>query len=309
MTAHEPAAAPDSGARDDQPPANSVVTSGSAPTSTHAHLWTDTHQTGLHAPFGVVVVEDGTGRLCCHYCGRWYAFLGAHVRAHGLTAQQYRMHVGLRLGQSLISATLSRAVATRQQRRYRTSPELRESFAHGQALARDGALGRLNAERRAAEPLPSTSVARRDGALAAGRRSREAQRRERLDEVVSRAGSTDLPAYLRARYANDASLEQLARETGLGRSNLRQVMSAAGITLRVPGSTTAQGRRSRADVAEAEAATRVGTDDLLAWLAARRAEGWTLERLGRAVGHSGHWVRWRLDATTKDSPRIGQAIG
>jgi len=39
----------------------------------------------------------------------------------------------------------------------------------------------------------------------------------------------------------------------------------------------------------------VGTDDINAWLNERYAAGWSLSRLGRAVGHSAPWVRWRLN--------------
>ena len=37
---------------------------------THAHLWSLLDGTGLHAPYGQLVIESGTGRVCCHLCGR-----------------------------------------------------------------------------------------------------------------------------------------------------------------------------------------------------------------------------------------------
>jgi hypothetical protein len=61
-------------------------------------------------------------------------------------------------------------------------------------------------------------------------------------------------------------------------------MTEAGITARPTGRNTPAGKRSRALAA-----------DLSLWLRQRRLEGWTLGRLGAAVGHSGHWVRWRID--------------
>jgi len=61
-----------------------------APSTTHGHLWTLPEGTGLHAPLGRLVDDPATGRLCCHLCGRWFLSLGAHVRAHGYTADAYR---------------------------------------------------------------------------------------------------------------------------------------------------------------------------------------------------------------------------
>lgn len=95
-------------------------------------------------------------------------------------------------------------------------------------------------------------------------------------------------------YDEGASLAQLASQTGLGRARLRAELRAAGVDTRSAGHTTAAGRPSRAVAADAEAAVRVGTDDLIDWLQTRRTEGWTLAALGRAVGHSSHWVKWRL---------------
>ncbi len=71
-------------------------------------------------------------------------------------------------------------------------------------------------------------------------------------------------------------------------------MAEAGIPVRRRGSNTAAGKATRARRAEARAAARLGVEDLHAWLAVRRAEGWTLTRLAATVGHSTHWVRWRL---------------
>lgn len=123
-----------------------------------------------------------------------------------------------------------------------------------------------------------------------------ARQQVRLDSVVAGAGHPDLATMLRSRYAAGSSLEALARDTGLGRAALRQALEAAGVSLRGQGHTTRAGRHARALRADLEAAGRVGTDDLRSWLRSRRDAGWTLAQLGEAVGHSGHWVRWRLDA-------------
>ena len=55
----------------------------------HGHLWF-LDGAGLHAPPGRLVVDEGTGRLCCHLCGEWFAGLGTHVRFHDHTAGTYR---------------------------------------------------------------------------------------------------------------------------------------------------------------------------------------------------------------------------
>ena len=61
----------------------------------HRHLWSLPDGTGLHAPPGQLIAEEGTGRLCCHLCGEWFASLGIHVRVHGHTAGSYRAAMGL----------------------------------------------------------------------------------------------------------------------------------------------------------------------------------------------------------------------
>ncbi|GAA2483558.1 hypothetical protein [Winogradskya humida] len=185
--------------------------------SRHGHLWRLPDGTGLHAPPGELAVEESTGRLCCHLCGRWFTSLGSHVRAHGYTAQSYRAVMG-------------------------------------------------------------------------------ARRERDLADRLARLGHAALEDYLRSAYAAGASLEALAAATGLGRARLRAALDRAGVALRPTGINSATGRRSRAVAAELRAAQRLGTEDLPGWLRQRRAAGWTLGRLAEAVGHSTHWVRWRLDA-------------
>jgi hypothetical protein len=90
-------------------------------------------------------------------------------------------------------------------------------------------------------------------------------------------------------------MAELGRATGLGRRRLRAAMAEAGIAPLPSGRNTSGGKRSRAAAADRRAADRVGTGDLREWLRQRRSDGWTLAQLGAAVGHSGHWVRWRLD--------------
>jgi len=72
----------------------------------HGHLWFLPDGTGLHAPVGSLVAEEGTGRLCCHLCGEWFTALGVHVRVHGYTAGTYRERMGLPRACALVAAGL-----------------------------------------------------------------------------------------------------------------------------------------------------------------------------------------------------------
>lgn len=261
----------------------------------HGHLWVAADGTGLHAPLGELARDGDTGRVCCHLCGRWFTLLGAHVRVHGHTPDTYRLMVGLCRTRALAATALSERLSGRQRSQYAGSVEVRERLAAGQQLARSGQLGRRAAESRtrsADEPLERARG--RTQQLAAGRVTRRQEQDQRLAQRLTDLAAEDLPGYLRAAYAAGASLQSLAEATGLGRQRLRQALHAAGIQVRPTGINTAAGRRSRVGTANDRAAQRLGVDDLHTWLRDRRAEGWSLQRLAGAVGHSSHWVRWRL---------------
>ncbi len=74
----------------------------------HGHLWSLPDGTGLHAPPGRLVAEEGTGRLCCHLCGEWFVSLGVHVRVHGHTAGTYREAMRLPRATALVAARPAR---------------------------------------------------------------------------------------------------------------------------------------------------------------------------------------------------------
>ncbi|MGH3575723.1 MAG: MucR family transcriptional regulator, partial [Pseudonocardiaceae bacterium] len=112
---------------------------------THDHLWSLPDGTGLHAPYGQLAIEPGTGRVCCHLCGRWYVSLGGHLRRHGHTADSYRETMGLCRSRPLVAQALSRSIAARQSEAYRRSPELRAYLAVGQELCKTGQLAPLAA--------------------------------------------------------------------------------------------------------------------------------------------------------------------
>lgn len=197
----------------------------------HAHLWSLPDGTGLHAPYGQVVIESGTGRVCCHLCGRWFVSLGGHVRRHGHTADSYREAMGLLRSQPLVAEALSRSIATRQVAAYRRSPELRARLAIGQELSRTGRLATLASAAHAISPSPELSRLRRE-ALDAGRVTRAAQRDRALTRRLRKLGFTDLAGYLRHARAIGASLRKIAKETGLGWVRLRRELDAAGLAAR-----------------------------------------------------------------------------
>lgn len=40
--------------------------------------------------YGVLLCDPYADRIQCHICGKWYKFLGGHVRFHGTTAEDYK---------------------------------------------------------------------------------------------------------------------------------------------------------------------------------------------------------------------------
>lgn len=68
--------------------------------------------------------------------------------------------------------------------------------------------------------------------------------------------------------------------------------------IRAIGTTGAPTRATRVARADAAAASRVGADDITAWLHTRRALGDTLIGLAAATGRSVPWVRARIAGTT-----------
>ncbi len=197
----------------------------------HAHLWSLPDGTGLHAPPGELVTESGTGRVCCHLCGRWYVSLGSHVRTHGHTADSYRDAMGLCRSRPLVAEALSRSIATRQTEAYRRSPGLRARLAVGQEFSRTGRLATLARTARTTSASPESARIRR-AALDAGRATRAAQRDRVLARRLRELGFDDLAGYLRQAYSAGASLRSLAKVTGVGWARLRREIDAAGVTVR-----------------------------------------------------------------------------
>jgi ROS/MUCR transcriptional regulator protein len=193
----------------------------------HAHLWSLPDGTGLHAPYGQLMVEPGTGRVCCHLCGRWFLSLGGHLRRHGHNAESYRELTGLCRSRPLVAEELSRSIATRQRTAYRRSPALRARLAIGQELTKTGQLAALAAT---AYPTSTSPELRRlrSAALEAGRATRAAERDRALSQRLSELGFDNLDGYLRQACASGVSLRGMAKATGLGWGRLRRQIDAIG---------------------------------------------------------------------------------
>ncbi|MBV8540081.1 MAG: MucR family transcriptional regulator [Pseudonocardiales bacterium] len=198
---------------------------------THVHLWSLPDGTGLHAPYGQLVIESGTGRVCCHLCGRWYVSLGGHLRTHGHTADSYREKMGLCRSRPLVAEALSRSIATRQSEAYQRSPALRARLAVGQELSKTGRLATLASAAHTTSPPPELTRLRR-AALDAGRMTRATQRDRVLARRLRELGFEDLAGYLRHAYSAGASLRGIAKTTGLGWIRLRRELEVAGIAVR-----------------------------------------------------------------------------
>ena len=273
---------------DPEIPAPPRSATGSPPS--HLHLWQLPDGTGLHAPHGTLTTEDGTGRACCHLCGRWFVHLGAHVRVHGHTAASYRSDMGLPRGLALSAVSLSDQISRRQRERYAHDDDLRSCFLAGQEMARTGELGHLAATRRAAEPLADSATAKQIAALALGRARRRHERETQLIEHIADCGFSNLSDLLATRYADGATLADLARETGLGRERLRAALDAAGVRPRARcqhgGGTSLSrplGRRRSSASSREQRPRRLAADTSSEWLdvATARRRGRAQRTLGQ----------------------------
>ena len=250
---------------------------------------------GSLAPHGTLIRDERADLVMCHLCGRWFRLLGAHVRVHGLTADDYRAAFGLFATKALSSGELSATRSQAQGTRYRRSGRTREDLARGHAMARSGELTVIAGAARQSRTVAAQRRSAQIEELAAGRRTQAARTGRRLVDALRERGFDAIGPGLRALYLErQTGLEDLASELGVGRMALRRALAEHGVPLRGPGGTTDAGRRSRTRANIATAAARVGTTDLHGWLTARRDEGWTLTRLAAALDRSVPWVRTRL---------------
>lgn len=52
---------------------------------------------------GVMLLDEIEDKVQCHYCGKWYKALSAHIKTHGLGASDYKKEVGLYQSEALMS--------------------------------------------------------------------------------------------------------------------------------------------------------------------------------------------------------------
>jgi hypothetical protein len=202
--------------------------------------------TPLYAPRGELRVDVDEQRVQCHLCGRWYRALTAtHLaRAHGVTADEYRVLVGLRPRHSLWAPDMIEAQRTRLVARLAADPQLRAAMAKGLALAQRGQLQRAAMARFAERP---TSVERgrqlaEQGAGLGTSRAAAFRRRRELRAVE--LGFADLAAYYERRYRDERRrVDELAVELGCAQSAVRGDLQRLSLG---PDRTRSHGARWRA---------------------------------------------------------------
>jgi hypothetical protein len=178
----------------------------------------------LYAPRGELPSDVDGSAVQCHLCGRWYRDLASShlLRAHGVSASEYRQLVGLRPRHPLQAPARSAAQAELMRRRITVEPRLRAAMALGERLARSGEL----------QPLAERALRERPAALerqrqltTAGSRMGTARaeafraRREQQARALGFAGLEDL---YRRRYRDQrARVDDLAIELGCAVSAVR----------------------------------------------------------------------------------------
>ncbi|MFI6377282.1 MucR family transcriptional regulator [Streptomyces sp. NPDC050546] len=248
-----------------------------------------------HPDFGRLIRDEATDTVACHVCGRSFRSLGAHLRVHGMTAEEYRQEFGLLRTRALSARSLSAEQSRRSRAEYQASEESQAYFATGRTMARTGELNRRrwNTTTKRAE---STELRRlRQAALDTGRRTQARVAGARTAAALRAGGFTDLEQALRTVYVDrQHGIEDTARVLALGKGRVRRLLGEYGIAVRPPGQNSAVGKRSRTWLNDRAAAERVGADDITTWLRGRTAEGATLRELAAATGRSIPWVAARI---------------
>ena len=87
-----------------------------------------------HGPRGAVALNIETGLAQCHECGRWFASIGSHVKAHGMTSRVYKLKHGIRLGSSLDGDNGARS---RNRNHHNLTKEAKEKASQSRARRRE----------------------------------------------------------------------------------------------------------------------------------------------------------------------------
>ncbi|MFD0261116.1 MucR family transcriptional regulator [Kitasatospora indigofera] len=254
----------------------------------------DRRRHARHAERGRLMRDEEADTVLCHVCGRAFRSLGSHVRAHGLTAAEYREEFGLLRTRALSARDLSRARSTAQRIVYEASAQVRADLAVGHAMARDGGLSR-EARRSFAQGGASAEFVREQAErLARGRRSQAAAAAARLEARVRSLGYPDTAAAVRGLYVEaELSMEATARALRIGNDQMRQLLGTCQVRVRAVGENSPAGRRARVALNDLAAAQRVGAQDIVSWMRERRSQGATLAELAACTGRSIPWVMSR----------------
>ena len=200
--------------------------------------------TAYYAPLGELPVDTDEGRVQCHACGRWFRQLNhAHLRLHGMTAEEYRRAFGLRRRHPLQAPDLSE-LRSRTMKRLRVDDErVKSGMRTALELARSGRLVELRLAGNAETSLEATRI-RRATAVAMGNARAEALRTER-ERRARELGYTSLRAYLEQAHTVDRrALADIGRELGISDGTVARELTRLGIP-RIPlGESRAIGRRA-----------------------------------------------------------------
>ncbi|MGY0055227.1 MucR family transcriptional regulator [Streptomyces sp. LZ34] len=255
----------------------------------------ETDRNARHPDFGRLIRDEAADTVICHVCGLAFRSLGAHVRARGMTAAEYRQEFGLLRTRALNARSLSQKQSRTRLAGYRASKKTQAHFAAGQAMARSGELnrGRWDTTREQADPEELRRVRRKS--LSAGRRTQTKAADDRMTAALRAGGFANLEQALRTVYVDrQNNIEDTARILVIGKSKVRGLLIEHGIRIRPVGQNSAAGRLSRIQLNDRAAAERVGAQNIPTWLRERAAEGATLRELAAATGRSIPWVAARI---------------
>lgn len=166
-----------------------------------------------------VTLPDTATAMQCLSCGRWLRSLGPHlVRAHGLTAEEYRAEHGLPRGAALMAATTRAALHQVGVERLAHDERVRQALA-ADADQQRARLAQARAVRGYSDQHPLVRQHRRD-ARAIAHAQQRAQLAARRDELARQAGYADWPTAIRA--TAELSERAAAAHLGVGRSTVRR---------------------------------------------------------------------------------------
>ncbi|MER5863519.1 MucR family transcriptional regulator [Kitasatospora sp. NPDC002040] len=244
---------------------------------------------------GRLARDEDEDLVLCHVCGRPFRSLGSHLRAHSMTAAEYREEFGLLRTRALSARSLSRSRSAAQRSAFASSTRMRADLTAGQTMARQGLLAEEARQSLRLRGASEELVRERRARLDDGRRTQALAAAARLDARMRELGFREIGQAAQRLYQEaELSLEETARTLGVGTERMRRLLNTLGVPIRATGENSATGRRARVDLNDRAAAEHVGTHDITAWLKARQAAGATLSELATQTNRSIPWVATRL---------------